>query len=234
LHALPWLEQLQAFCLNHAVVSHPLLAAFERSDVTWTQAQRFGLLYYPHILRTRRYQAAALATCDDEAAQFAFASILYDEYGEGSADQSHPAIYRQFLRGLGIEPDAAAQAPIVPELAQYIDTHFALCRHDELTAIAVAGLAMEWPIPPMYRKLVAGLRGFDALDESAIELFTGHMELDVEHGAMMTAAIAPLIQTTDDRRRVAAGVVASMDARRQMMDGLWTAVQAAEPMLVSA
>ena len=53
------------------------------------RAQKFAELYYPHILRTRLYQANTLGITPDENIQYVLSEILYDEYGQGNLEVSH-------------------------------------------------------------------------------------------------------------------------------------------------
>lgn len=223
-----YLLDLQQRVLDHRVLRHPLVRAFEGEVLTFPQVREFGLLYYPHILRTRLYQAAALSRCLDEPLQFALASILADEYGSPDGqldpDRTHPAIYRKFLRALGHDEAGWADPPIIDELAAYIETHYTLCSGPELTAVGCAGLAMEWPIPPLYRRILTGLRRFEELDEDALELFVGHVDQDVVHGRLIRDALLPHVERTASRALVERGVFASLDARDAFMSGLARAI----------
>ncbi len=205
-----------------------MLQAFRRSTVTWEQTRCFGLLYYPHILHTRRYQAAALATCNEAHLQTPLASLVYDASGGGAPSRSDASIYRQFLLALRVDAQAASQLTPLPAVERYVDTHIALCNADGLTALAVAGLAMKWPIPAMYEKLLTGLTVFPELDGNALELFETHIERDSKHAKRVVLAIAPLIRTADDRNRLSSAIVASLDAQYLMMDELWEAVIAVQ------
>ena len=224
-----YLRSLERRVLDHPVLQHPLVRAFGSGTLSFEQVRRFGLLYYPHIQRTRLYQAAALSISLDEPLQWALASILADEFAciEGRVEPSrtHPAIYRQFLRALGYSETDWADPPIIPELKSYIETHYALCaRHHPLTAIGCAGLAMEWPIPPLYRRLVAGLRRFDVLDDHALELFLGHIDIDIEHGQMIRTALEPHLDEALHREHLERGIFESLDARYRLMTGLERAI----------
>src|SRR5258706_775776 len=94
--------------LNEEILRHPFLTGlFVRristpGGVSRAQAGKFALLYYPHIFRTRLYQANALGISPDENIQFCLADILYDEYGNGDKSKTHPGVYRRLLTALEI------------------------------------------------------------------------------------------------------------------------------------
>ncbi|MFT7621991.1 MAG: pyrroloquinoline-quinone synthase [Myxococcota bacterium] len=213
-----FLEALKRDVIEHAAIRHPLTSAFSERRIGAAQARRFAELYYPHILRTRRYQAAALSVCEDESMQLALAQILSDEYGHGDPALTHPAIYRKLLRALGLSTEAPTPSS---GLRDYIATHVRLTTGDWLSAIGCAGLAMEWPIPTFYRAIVAGLRGAGLADD-ALELFIGHMTLDVEHAGLIHDALVPHLSSDEARARVRQGAIASMDARALWHGYIWS------------
>jgi len=220
-----FLDDLEGRVLRSPVLAHPLLVAFGDGEVTWEQARLFGLLYWPHIQRTRLYQAAALSITPHEDLQAAYAAILADEYGHGDATRTHPAIYRRFLRALEwTEPDGDA-VELLPALRDYVELHYRLCTSDWLVAAGAAGLAMEWPIPPMYARLLAGLRRFSQLAGGSLEIFAGHIDQDEQHGRSVRDALRRHLETEDARRRVERGVFLSLEARHRLLDGLWAALR---------
>jgi pyrroloquinoline-quinone synthase len=214
--------------LEREVLAHPVLhdycvkriAALEIFPLD--RAKRFALAYYPHILRTRLYQANALGMAENEGVQFALAGILADEYGNGDPGRTHMAVYRKFLRAVNAtEEEIEAGGVIIPELRLYIDAMMAYTRNgDWLAAAAAVGIAMEWPIPCLYGEFLKGLRRIPGITEEALELFVGHVGLDIEHSRQMRDALMPLAQTPDGQSRIRAGVKYNMDARRVFMQGL--------------
>ncbi|MCP6497902.1 iron-containing redox enzyme family protein, partial [Klebsiella pneumoniae] len=63
----------------------------------------FAIQYYRHVRVSRLYLAALISNCHrDEGLQLALASILFYEYGGLNPEETHPALYRRFLKALGI------------------------------------------------------------------------------------------------------------------------------------
>ncbi|MEJ5270255.1 MAG: iron-containing redox enzyme family protein [Hydrogenophilus sp.] len=216
--------QLEKEILDHPSICGGLaarLAAVERFDRA--SARRFALGYYAHILHTRRYQAHALALAPDEQVQFALAQILADEYGNGNVEATHMALYRRFMKGVGCSDEeiAAAATPLFPEARLYIDAMMAYTRcGDWLAAAAAVGIAMEWPIPALYRRFLHALTLVPGLDADALELFTSHITIDVHHSDWMRQALLPYADTPDGQARIAAGVRYNLEARWVLMEGL--------------
>ena len=213
--------------LNDEILAHPFLSGpfVQRistpGGVTRAQARKFALLYYPHIFRTRLYQANALGISPDENIQFCLADILYDEYGNGDKTKTHPGVYRKLLKALEIPEQEYANAPIFPELNMYIDTMMRLTQSgDWLAAFAAVGVASEWPIPEFYAKILQGMRTVPGLKEEDLELFSSHIGIDEHHSQMTREVLKPYAGIPEGQFRIRAGVKANLDARHVMMNGL--------------
>lgn len=215
---------------NHAMFADPYMLAFEHMEIFDIEcAQRFATLYYPHILRTRLYQASTLGLLEDEALQFVLAEILDDEYGQGDITRSHMELYRNFMRAVGCEILPVHEYQIIPELADYIESMQALTRNgDWLSAVAAVGIASEWPIPRYYSCLLAGLKKIPDIEIHSLELFSGHISLDVEHSRMIEEAVLPHLSNSTNQQRFSAGIEINMRLRRKLHAGLYREVFASE------
>lgn len=217
-----FMRQLHAEIHAHPFLTDPFLTRMATpGGVTREQARRFAILYYPHIFRTRLYQANALGIAPDENVQYVLAEILHDEYGNGDKARTHPAVYRKFMRALQAEPADYQTEPRFPELVMYVETMLRLTQSgDWLAAAAAVGIASEWPIPQYYGELLKGLRTVPGLVEDDLELFASHIGIDEHHSKLMHDALAPYADTADGQARIRAGVKLNLDARRVMMQGL--------------
>ena len=190
-----------------------------------TQAKRFALLYYPHILRTRLYQANTLGITPDENIQFVLSQILHDEYGEGEIERSHCALYRKFLFALNIQKDELEEPDIIPELQTYISTMMELTQSEDwLAAVAAVGVASEYPIPKYYELLLQGLRKIPDVCDDDLELFIGHVGLDLEHSKMIENSIIPHLDDPVNQQHFLKGLRINMDTRRIFHAGLYREV----------
>ncbi len=186
------------------------------------KAQIFAEIYYPHILRTRLYQASALGITPDENIQYVLSEILHDEYGEGDLDKSHMQLYRNFMIATGVQIKDSLSYTIIPELQMYISTMEQLTRNgDWLSAVAAVGVASEWPIPKYYSLLLEGLRKIPGIEEVDLELFAGHVELDIEHSNMIEQSVLPYLDDEQNQMRFTQGVNINMQARRVLHAGLY-------------
>lgn len=223
MQAESFLEITKQNLLQHDLFLDPFIEKFSSLDVfELNDARKFAELYYPHILRTRLYQANALGICPDENIQFVLADILHDEYGLGNMDQSHMQQYRNFMSALGLKIKPASDYKIIPELQLYISSMEQLTRNGHwMQAVAAVGVASEWPIPKYYALLLKGLRKIQNITDKDLELFIGHIELDVEHSRMIEQALLPFLNDKIYRDHFIKGIDLNMNARRVLHAGLY-------------
>lgn len=186
------------------------------------KARQFALLYYPHILRTRLYQASTLGITPDENIQFVLSEIVYDEYGLGDIQRSHMQQYRKFMYALGLSDEEIKQPIIIPELKDYINVMTQLTQSkDWLAAVAAVGVASEHIIPKYYKLLLQGLRNIPSVNDNDLELFIGHIDLDIEHSRMVEQAVLPYLNSDENRAEFCRGLETNMQARRSFHAGLF-------------
>ena len=221
-----FLKQVKEDLLNHELFEDSFIQTMNSLDIfEIDKAKKFAQLYYPHILRTRLYQASTLGITPDENLQFVLAEILYDEYGNGDNRLSHMELYRKFMRGLNVTIHSEESYPIIPELDDYINVMQNLTRNgDWVSAIAAVGVASEWPIPKYYKILLDGFRKIPGIQDESLELFIGHIELDLEHSRLIEDAIKPYLESEDNQRKFSEGIAMNMNARRKFHEGLFREV----------
>jgi pyrroloquinoline-quinone synthase len=221
-----FLGRLKREVIGHPALVHPFLERFGEGDASEEGVRIFAIQYYRHVQVSRLYLAALISNCrDDEGLQLALAGILFDEYGHLNPEETHPALYRRFLKALGITEKEWEAPRTLPEIELYVETHYALCRHPDVRlGLGALGPASEWPVPPIYVRLTEGLKKSAGLPDDALEIFTSHVTMDVEHARIMMDAVALYAEEEEGQRRVQEGAMRSLDARSVMLDGLYKAV----------
>ncbi len=209
--------------LDHSFFSDKFITTISSQEIfPRTKAKIFARLYYPHILRTRLYQANTLGITPDEKIQFALSEILYDEYGLGNIAFSHMQQYRNFMLALEFSQEEIDKHQIIPELQMYINTMMRLTQSDNwLAAVAAVGVASEHSIPKYYTQLLEGLRKIPGISDNALELFIGHIELDTMHSKLIEDAILPHLDNNINQEKFSKGLKINMDARKVFHTGLY-------------
>lgn len=221
-----FLGRLKRDVIGHPALTHPFLERFGDGETGPEGVREFAIQYYRHVRVSRLYLAALISNCrDDEPLQLALAEILFDEYGHLNPEETHPALYRRFLRALDISEEEWEAPRTLPEIELYITTHYALTRDPDIRlGLGALGPASEWPVPPIYVRLSEGLKKAAGLPDEALEIFTSHVTMDVTHARIMMDAIAPYARDEEGQRKVREGAMRSLDARSVMLDGLYKAV----------
>lgn len=220
------MSQQKERLLQHSLFSDPFITTVSTLEsFPLLQAQTFAKLYYPHILRTRLYQANALGISPDEYVQSVLCEILYDEYGQGDIAHSHMALYRKFMLSTGLQENEFDNIEIIPELSMYIDTMMQLTQTGHwLSAVAAVGVASEHPIPQYYTLLLQGLRKIPNITNEDLELFIGHIELDVEHARQIEECLLPYLDDAENQTKFIMGLNTNMNARRLFHQGMYREV----------
>ena len=226
MHSGEFLERLKREVISHPALTHPFLERFGDGEADAEGVREFAIQYYRHVRVSRLYLAALISNCrEDESLQLALAEILMDEYGHLNPAETHPALYRRFLRALDVSEEEWEEPPTLPEIEAYISVHYELCRNPDFRlGLGALGPASEWPVPPIYVRLTEGLKKSADVTEDDLEIFTSHVTMDVTHARIMMESIAPYAEDEEGQRKVREGAVRSLDARSIMLDGLYRAV----------
>lgn len=218
-----FLEQEKDRLLQHPLFEDDFITAVSSLKIFEIEkAKKFALLYYPHILRTRLYQASTLGITPDENIQFVLSEIIHDEYGLGDITRSHMQQYRKFMYALGLNDEQFREPIIIPELAHYIEVMTRLTQSKSwLAAVAAVGVASEHIIPKYYQLLLQGLRNIPSVKDDDLELFIGHIDLDIEHSRMVEGALLPYLDNDQNRKEFSEGLDINMQVRREFHAGLY-------------
>src|ERR687894_1863536 len=155
-----FLQRLKREVIGHPALTHPFLERFGEGDADGEGLRTFAIQYYRHVRVSRLYLAALISKCrDDEKLQLALAEVLFDEYGHLDPEETHPALYRRFLTTLGITEEEWEAPPTLPEIQLYISAHRELTYDPDVRlGLGTLGPASEWPVPPIYVRLVEGFK----------------------------------------------------------------------------
>ena len=205
-------------------MTHPFWSRFREGRLDRAQLRSFALNYYQHVKRTRLYAAAVLSCTPIEGIQVVMTSVLWDEYGNGDPQQSHPEQFRRVLTALELTEADWDHVPELPELAIYTDVHFRLCRDGSFwTGLGVVGVAMELPIPALYDHLIEGFTKA-GVKKTDLEFFVQHGPMDILHANLLIEAMAPHLSREEDREAMRYGIIRSLDTRSVLMDGMYRVV----------
>ncbi len=220
-----FVKTLEAEIERHGAVHHPFLKRFAAEPLTVKQIQTFGLQHYQLVKVFVNYMTNLLPRIADPDAAGLFRKVFDDEFGQHTIFRSHPALYRNFLRALGLKDEEWGKVPLLPETSAYIAFHLTLTREgDVLAALGAIGPGHEFSIPLMFEYLLTGLRRNTPLTEDDMEYFTMHIVEDKDHAEVFNALILRHATTDDRQQSIRDGVMRCLEARRRFWDGCQRAV----------
>ena len=220
-----FIRSLEEEIIRHEAVQHPFLHAFSTEKLALSQIQTFGLQHYQLVKVFINYMTNVLPRIPDPEAAKLFRVVFDDEFGQHSIFRSHPALYRNFLKTVGLEEGDWGRVGLFSETSAYIQGHLQLTREsDFLYALGAIGPGHEFSIPTMFRYIVTGLKKNIAASDEQVEYFTLHMEQDVHHAEVFNQLIARHIETEEGRVKLRDGAMHSLMLRKRFWDGLNQAV----------
>ncbi len=216
-----FIQSLEEEALHHEAVQHPFLLRFASDALTQTQIQTFGLQHYQLVKVFLNYMTNTLPNIPDKDAADLFRKVFDDEFGQYTIFRSHPALYRNFLKAMGLKDEDWGKVPILPETAQFIEEHIQLTRgKDFLYALGAVGPGHEFSIPTMFTYIVSGLKKSTSLTDEQMEYFACHIEQDVEHAKVFYQLISRHVETEEGQTRLREGTMHSLALRKNFWDGL--------------
>jgi len=200
--------------VSYPALHHPFLLEFSKGNLTLEQVQIFALQHYQLVRIFTAYLENLILRFDDEQTRDALGQIIKDEYAlPNFVENSHPALYRRFMRSLNLSEKDWDCIPRFDATTDFI------CRHFEMTKLLQAEIGLgaigpghEDAIPVMFSYLVEGLRKF-GLNEFDLTYFTLHIEQDKLHGQLMEKAISRVAVDSKRVDLIREGIKRSLELR---------------------
>lgn len=219
--AQTFIHALEEEILHHEAVHHPFLRRFSSEKLTIEQIQTFGLQHYQLVKVFVNYMTNLLPKIPDKDAADLFRTVFDDEFGQHTIFRSHPALYRNFLKALGLPDEAWGRVKLLPETSRFIEGHKEITRgKDFLAALGAVGPGHEFSIPTMFTYLIEGLKKNTGLTEENIEYFSLHVIEDKEHAVVFNKLISRHVEIEEGQKRLRDGALQSLAYRKTFWDGL--------------
>ncbi len=155
--------------------------------------------FYPLCREFPLFLAAAISHVQDEKARLLLVSNLYEEHGDLDIERLHPALFRQFIRAMGLEPEKIEQwdegSPGV-QAARQITT---ICREGPVHRALATLYAIELWFGPACEMMIAGLRPLK-LSSEATRFFVVHSGADIVHSEQLRTALLKTCRTESEWR----------------------------------
>ncbi len=175
-----YMQQLDRQLNEKHLLKHPLYQAWSAGKLSLDNLRDYACQYYHHVDAFPRYLSATHSNCQHSDARKVLLENLNDEEGMNGLD-SHPALWLQFTKGLGLSEATVINCELFPETKQFIDDFLTLSRSSYAEGLG-ALYAYERQIPQTAASKITGLKQFyNISDEATLKFFLVHLEADVEH-----------------------------------------------------
>jgi hypothetical protein len=213
------------------------------------QCVALALARFHSLIDTGRGNVGTLLS---ELTQGILARLVSDEYGLGPQTSlvekppvefqglrlgelfeplSHTALYRRFLRSLDISP-SDQDIPLLHAIADNVLAQRVLSgdpAYDRVEALASVGVGMEWGVPAFFSMLLSGIlkvsqRYGCRLSPADLEIWSAHVQQDVEHALAVMIATAFFVDGPGDLARIKSATNVLMAFRYEMLNDIYAAV----------
>ena len=159
----------------------PSLARYVQRHADRNQFEEFAIHRSIYQLKEADPHSWAIARLEG-AAKVALLEIQFDEYGDGNVERMHSELYRQLLRGIGLDDSYGAYVDAVPGVTLAISNVMSLfgLRRELLGALVGHLAAYEMTSSGPCRRYARGLRRLGG-DDAACLFYDEHVTADALH-----------------------------------------------------
>ncbi|MBC1240415.1 TenA family transcriptional regulator [Nostoc sp. 2RC] len=214
-------NSFQKIADNHPLWNHEFLMHCRSGNLFLPDVQMLAVQMYKFSKEFNRILASILSCCQDESTQLVILENLFDEMGQGDVTKSHPELFRQFTRALGIHDETLAALPTAPETRALIDTYLQIPhKYGYLAALGAVCYASEGIVSSLYAQLYKGIVGAAPLPKESLIFFEVHINIDDSHAAKLAAVIEAQLGMIEDDIKIKQAIVEAMDARFEFFNGI--------------
>lgn len=233
-------ETTRAFRLELKQIQkqHPL---FQRTHAFWRNCfrgkldqkdiRRWALEVYPLIRDFSRLYLHVAAKCESERTLTFLAETIYEETGSGQETASHPLLFRNFLRSLGVAEEDIPLDGATAASRTLLDFSWEIARTGTFVeGLSLVGLAIERPLPGFFKMIARSFQRNLGLSDLDVRFFSVHTVADVKHSQLAAKIIAEEALTASERQAVARILNRFWDLQLEQLNEL----DAASPVLQPA
>jgi pyrroloquinoline quinone (PQQ) biosynthesis protein C len=184
------------YAVHRSAAMQRFAAGGARSDsIALSLAQEFYHLCREFPL----FLAAAISHVQDDESRLLLVSNLYEEHGNLDIERLHPALFRQFIRSMGLEPAVIEKVTEGSPGVEAAQTVTMICREGPAIRALATLYAIELWFGPACDMVLEGLRPL-ALSSEATRFFVVHSGADIVHSAQLRKALFKVCKTADEWR----------------------------------
>lgn len=206
---------------SHQAVTHRFLRRFGEGRLSRWQIWGYASQHYYLVTFFTSYLEALANRSPDVELQRLVRDILEEEYMRHRFDESHPALYRRFMRAVGFSEGEWDRVPPLPATHAFVQTHLDMTLRSWLETLGAVGPGHEWAIPLMFPYLIQGIERSAALPPDALEYFRLHIDVDVRHGEALREGLTRWARDPTNQEDILRGARRSLETRA----AFWSALE---------
>jgi pyrroloquinoline-quinone synthase len=219
-------RELRQFQEQHPLFQtiHPFWRDCFRGRLELGDLRRWALDVYPLIRDFPRLYVQVASKCDAEKTLTFLAETIFEETGGGVESESHPTLFRSFLKALGVPEDEICQKSGTKGGRDFFDHSWRMVRDGTfLEGLTYLGLGIERPLPGLFEMIARSFQQQHGLEASAVKFFKVHTVADVKHSQLAARLVSELAQTNEQKARVRAVLTEVWDLQKRQLDELYRA-----------
>ena len=166
----------------------------QRDDTARALAREF----YPFSEEFPLFLAATISHVRDEHSRLLLVSNLYEEHGNLDVERVHPALFRRFMRGVGVPTgEVGADRSSPGTVAAHMLTE--ICRAGPVHRALAAIYVLELLFGPTCEVIMKGLQHLH-LDPEAVDYWMVHSEAEEHHAEQLRTALFRACHSAADWR----------------------------------
>jgi pyrroloquinoline-quinone synthase len=196
------------------LLDHPFYRAWREGTLTREDLAFYSTQYWRQVEAFPGY-LESLAGRLPEAPSKVVNANLRDE-----VDGDHAGMWLAFAEAVGSSEERVRSSSPEAETRACVES-FTTAAASASVPFALGMLyGYESQTPEVAATKAAGLRSLYGVDGPGVEYFDAHGEIDVEHAAELTRALADVVESDSDLKEAAAGARAGADAIWRLLDGV--------------
>jgi pyrroloquinoline-quinone synthase len=208
---------------KYDLLCHPFYKAWTAGELTREDLREYARDYYHHVAAFPEYLGALAARLPEGALRTAVLENRDDELGmDAAGGRSHDAIWLEFARAMGAEPQDVAVSRPLREVCELVESFQNVARTGTVAEALAAFYAYESQVPRVAAEKASGLRDRYGADDAACEYFTLHSTADVYHSRVWREQLDRLIAEEPDQ------AASTLDAAENAAHALWRALDGIE------
>jgi len=202
--------------------THPFWRDCFRGRLDIADIRRWALDVYPLIRDFSRLYVRVASKCETERTLTFLAETIFEETGSGVEAESHPTLFRGFLKALGVSENEIRESSETRAGRELYDHSWRLVGEGTfLEGLTYLGLGIERPLPAFFQMIARSFQKHHGLEAAAVKFFDVHTVADVKHSQLAARIVAELAQTKTQQARVREVLAGVWDLQKRQLDELY-------------